>query len=159
MAIGTYGDVDNDTAGYYVVQLLNHATPDIVVDRFALMKTLPRHNNDNIQFSRPVPYEPALIPLREGVTPEGNVFQYERVYARVQQFGDYSLFSDDRVDYSKRSMMLQESAQIHGEQIALTREKLLWKTISNGTGVSRGAGATARNTLTTTGNILSLIHI
>ena len=146
----TYGSIGVATAGWYNRRLLRHATPDLILERFAQRRTLPRNNTQIIQFRRSNPIPPATTPLAEGVTPEPGDFSYETVSAQIQQYGAYVEITDVVQDTSK-DMVLRDVSERQGEQIAETKERLMWSVLLAGSQVFRGAGVNlARTALTTT---------
>ena len=144
--MNTYGSIGNETAGYYVRTLLAHAEPVLVLERFAVGKTLPRNETKTILFRRSKPFQPATIPLVEGVAPNGSDFGYDTVQATIQQYGDWAGITDHVTDTSKDNV-LRDMGERQGEQIGETRELLTWYIVRAGTNVSY-AGASSRSAIT-----------
>ena len=147
--MNTYGSIGNQTAGYYVRQLLRKAMPVLVLERFAETKPIPQHETKIIEFRRRKAFSAATIPLIEGVTPSGSDFGYDKVSAQIQQYGDFSEITDVIQDTSK-DMVLRDIALSQGEQIAETLETLTWDVVRAGTNVLYGGTVTARTSVTKT---------
>ena len=149
--MNTYGDIGNATAGWYSRKLLSHAVPVIVLERFSVMKTMPRNETRIMQFRRSRPFAPATTPLTEGVTPESQDFGYDTISVQIQQYGDWTQITDVVTDVNKDDV-LGDIVQRQGEQIAETRELLTWDVLRAGTNVTYGNGST-RAGLNNTGKI------
>lgn len=141
--INTYGDIGNATAGYYSRKLLSHAMPVIILERYGMIKPMPRNNTQVIQFRRSRPFQPATTPLQEGIAPDGSHFGYDTLTVKVNQYGDWTGLTDVVQDTSK-DMVLRDMSQRQGEQIGETREALTWDVIRAGTAVTRAGSATSR---------------
>ena len=130
--MNNYGDIGNATAGYYFRQLLRHAMPVLILERFAQAKVLPRNETKIAQFRRSKAFGPATIPLTEGVPPQGSDFGYDTITVQIQQYGDYSEITDVIQDLSKDNVPSDISKR-QGEQIGETRELLTWDVVRAGT--------------------------
>lgn len=149
-----YGDIGQRTAGYAVVDMLDHAQAIFVLSLFGLTKEMPKNKADNMKFRRPIPFAPALTPLVEGVTPAAQSMQYEDVPVAMKQYGSWTQISDKIEDLSE-DPVLKDATELCGEQAGETKEMLLWGTIKAGTSVAYANG-TARaqvNTVITLGLI------
>ena len=155
--MNTYGEISNATAGWYSRRLLSHAVPVIILERYALMKTMPRNETKVMQFRRSLPFTPATTPLAEGVTPESHDFGYDTISVQIQQYGDWSQISDV-VDDTSKDNVLSDIVQRQGEQIAETHELLTWDIIRVGTNVAYGGGKTARTGVDKTSEITASGH-
>ena len=144
--MNTYGDIGTATAGYYSRMLLEHAMPDIVLERFGEIKPLPKHNTKIIQFQRSIAFPNAVTPLTEGVTPNGSDFGYDTITVLIQQYGDYAEITDV-VDETSQQNVLTDIVERQGEQIGSTREALTWDVIRAGTSVTYGGSVTTRATV------------
>ena len=142
-AISTYGDIGNAVAGWYSKRLLSHAVPVIILERFGLIRSLPKNQTKIIEFRRSQPFAPATIPLVEGVTPAGSDFGYDQLTVQIQQYGDWAGLTDVVADTSK-DRVLRDMGVRQGEQIGETREALTWDIIRAGTNVQYGGSITSR---------------
>ena len=146
MAQNTYGDISNPTAGWFSHQLLMHSKPQTVLERFAQSYTLPKHETKVMQWRRPVSFPLALTPLTEGRTPVGNKFRYEDVAVQIRQYGDWTGITDHVNDFNKNNV-LGDIVMMQGEQIAATRERLTWNTVTNGLNVHYPDAVTSRSAI------------
>ena len=91
MATGTtkYGDISPRTQVYAVAQLLKHAEPIIVLNKFGQSKGIPQNKGQKIKFRRAKPFSPALTPLTEGVRPAAQKMVYEDVETTLKQYGAF----------------------------------------------------------------------
>lgn len=155
--MNVYGDIGNATAGWYSRKLLSHAIPVIILERYSMMKTMPRNETKVMQWRRTLPFSPATTPLVEGVTPESHDFGYETISVQIQQYGDWTRLTDVVTDTNKDNV-LSDIVQRQGEQIAETKELLTWDIIRAGTNVSYGGAKTARNLVDQTSLLSAALH-
>ena len=144
--MNTYGSIGNATAGWYSRKLLRHAMPVLILERYGLAKPLPMNETKIIQFRRSKAFNPATIPLTEGVTPTGSDFGYDTITALIQQYGDWAPITDVVKDTSK-DMVLRDMSERQGEQIGETRELLMWDIVRAGTNVDYGGAVSTRVTV------------
>ena len=67
------------TEVYAERQMLQHAAPVTVLDKFGMTKPMPKNKGVAIKFRRPKPFPAATTPLLEGVTPPSTAFAFEDV--------------------------------------------------------------------------------
>lgn len=146
--MSTYGDIGTRTAAYAAKEMLKHAEPVIVLDKFAMTKPLPKNKTDTIKFRRPVPFAAATAPLVEGVTPAAGGMTYEDVSVTLLQWGDLYVITDKVQDMSE-DPVLNDMAMLCGEQAQKTKEAILWGKIKAGSTVYYANGG-ARNAVNTT---------
>lgn len=134
MAQTTYGDISQRTAAYAAVDMLSHAEPILVLNKYGQSKPLPKNKADNMKFRRPIPFPHATTPLTEGVTPTSRQMQYEDVSVQIYQYGDVVEITD-YVDDLAEDPVLQDANVLCGEQAAETVEVLTWGVLRAGTNV------------------------
>lgn len=139
----TYGDINQRTAAWAATEMLSHAEPHIVLQKFATLKELPKNKAETVKFRRPIPFTAATTPLMEGITPTAQKMQYEDVQATLRQYGAVIEISDFVNDVSEDPVM-RDASMLAGEQGALTVEMLLYGVIKAGTSVVYANGS-ARN--------------
>lgn len=149
-----YGDISQRTAGYAVVDMLDHAEAIFVLKKFGLTKELPRNKADNMKFRRPIPFLPATTPLVEGVAPAAQTMQYEDVPVALKQYGAFTKITDKIADLAE-DPVLKDATELSGEQAGETAEMLLWGTVKGGTSkaLANGSLRTDVNTVITLGMI------
>lgn len=150
VGITTYGDISQRTAAWAASEMLKHAEPVIVLQKFAMTKELPKNKASVVKFRRPVPFSAATAPLQEGVTPSSQKMSYEDVQATIRQYGMPIEITDFVADISE-DPVLKDASMLSGEQAALTTEMITYNAIKAGTNVffANGAVRTAVNTAIT----------
>jgi len=143
MANTNYGDISPRTAAYAATELLERATPHLVIEKFGQAKPLPRKSSKTIKFRRYNSLANATTPLTEGVTPTAKQLTSTDVSATIDQYGDLVTITDVIQD-THEDPVLKETVSIMGEQAANTLETLRFNVIKAGTNVSYSNGA-ARN--------------
>jgi len=145
--ITEYGDVSPRVGIFAAVQMLKHAQPIIILEKFAQVRPMPQNKGQTIKFRRPVPFAVATTPLTEGVTPASQKLSYEDVTASLAQYGSWCELTDVIAD-THEDPVLNDMSMLCGEQAAETKEMLNWGIVSAGTNViySNGAARTDVNT-------------
>lgn len=115
-------------------------------ERFAQTRPMPKNYGDTINFRKIGVLQPALTPLTEGVTPDGNSATVTAISATTAQYGDFILFSD-RVDFQMVDPILAEYSKEQGVQASETKDVLTRNELNNGSVVMYAAGRTSRVTL------------
>lgn len=128
-------------------QMLRHAGPVTVLDRFGLARRMPQNKSSTIKFRRPVVFSAATTPLQEGVTPDLTAFSYEDVSATLKQYG-MVVGTTDVIEMTHEDPVLQDMTKQAGENIGRTTEQLCFAVLKAGTGVSYANGS-ARNAVNT----------
>ena len=77
-----------------------------------------------ILFRRYDHLDDATTPLSEGVTPNGQALSKTDIRSQIKQYGDYVQITD-KVDLTARDPVLTEAAELLGEQMGRTRDKLV----------------------------------
>lgn len=148
MATTTYGDISQRTANWAVKEMLAHAQPVLVLNKFGQIKPIPQNRAETAKFRRPIPFATATAALTEGVTPGSHKIQYEDVAVTLQQYGDIVEISDKVADISE-DPVLKDVISLSGEQAAATQEELLWGVLKAGTNkfYANGTGRTDVNSI------------
>lgn len=115
MAINTTATINTGTGpnstkpnAYYDKLLLKLLVQsDFYHSRFAQQRPMPKRAGDTINFRKIQKLDPALTPLTEGVTPEGQNAKIEAISATTKQYGSYLEFSD-LVDVTMVDPILKE---------------------------------------------------
>lgn len=143
----TYGDINQRTAAWVATEMLSHAEPVLVLQKFGDSKPMPPNKATAVVWRRPVPFPAATTPLKEGVTPPPRKMQYEDVSAVMQQWGDLVEITDWVNDMAEDNV-LKDASMLCGEQAGLTLEMVTYGVVKAGTAVyySNGTVRTAVNT-------------
>lgn len=154
MAVQTTQQVTASIPKFYdktLLELLRHKMKMHL--KFAQRKPMPRNAGDTISFRKIVKLEPALTPLTEGVTPEGNQIGMTEITAGTEQYGDYILFSD-KVQFVTIDPIVMEYITELADQANETIDILAREALSSGTNVMYAGGKTSRAELAT-GDVLT----
>src|SRR3990167_1689511 len=87
MTTSTGAGVSQRTNVYAERQMLRHAGPVMVLDKWGMTRPMPKNKSTVIKFRRPRVFSAVTTPLTEGVTPSATQFQYEDVSATLRQYG------------------------------------------------------------------------
>lgn len=134
---------------YYDKKLIGRLLPNLVHLNWAQKRPIPRNGGKTIQFRSFSPLPPALTPLTEGVTPDGNNLTITEIFATVNQYGDYVEISDV-LDLTAIDPVLDETAELLGEQSAQTLDIITSNELNSGTTVQYAGGKTDRDQIAAT---------
>jgi N4-gp56 family major capsid protein len=159
-----YGDISPRTAAYVVKQLLERATPYMVLERFGQSYPIPLNSTRTAKFRRyflngatgsagsgnPANnfFTPlSLTPLLEGVTPAGLKLAFQDYTVALNQYGDYMNITDV-VEDTHEDPILSQATQILSESAAQTFEAVRYNVLKAGTNVffANGGVRTSVNT-------------
>lgn len=156
MAIITSGlaGISQRTNVYAERQMLAHAGPVTVLEKFGKSVRMPKNKSTTIKFRRPIVFTAAVTPLVEGVTPTSTNFTYEDVTATLKQFGQVSIVTDV-IEDTHEDPVLNDVTRQSGENIGRTIEALTYAVLKAGTNVfyNNGASRSAVNTAITLNKI------
>lgn len=149
MTATTYNGVgiSQRTNVYAERQMLKHAGPVRVLDKFALVKPMPKNKSQTVKFRRPKTFTAQTTPLVEGVTPSSTQFMYEDVSVSLKQYGQVVEITDHIADTLEDPVLNDATLQC-GENIGRTMESLDWGVLRAGTNVYYANG-TARESVNT----------
>lgn len=143
----TSSGISQRTNVYAERQMLKHAGPVMVLDKFGLTKPMPKNKSTTIKFRRPVVFTAKTTPLVEGVTPTADAFSFEDVSGTLQQYGQVVTITDV-IEDTHEDPVLNEAAEQAGENIGRTSEALNYGVLRAGTNVFYANGS-ARNAVNT----------
>lgn len=133
---------------YYNDTLIDNAKPNLVHDQFAQKKPIPRGKGKTIQFRKYSPLPKALVPLTEGVTPDGKKLNVTDFYATIQQYGDFVEISDI-LDMTAVDDNIVEATELLGDQAGATLDTVTREVLNGGTAVQYAEGqVSSRSQLT-----------
>lgn len=142
MSMTRYTDagVSPRTNVYAERQMLKHAGPVRVLDKFGLLRPMPKNKTQTIKFRRPKVFSAAVTPLVEGVTPDATQFSYEDVSATLKQYGQVVEITD-HIEDTHEDPVLNDATQQAGENIGRTMEALDYGVLRAGTNVFYANGS------------------
>lgn len=135
------------TNTYAAVKMLEHQMPVIVLERFGDVKPMPKNKTQSITFRRPRVFTAVDTPLVEGVTPRATRFSYENVQGSLKQYGQLVEVTD-QIEDTHEDPVLNDAAEVAGENIGRTMEALRYGVVRAGTNVFYANG-TARSQVNT----------
>lgn len=125
---------------YYCDTLIDNAEPELVHDRFAQKRNIPKGKGKEIEFRKYDPLPKALTPITEGVTPKGRKLSMTTLTATVDQYGDFVEISDI-LDLTAIDNNLQEATVLLGAQAGRTLDTVTREVINGGSNVQYGEGS------------------
>ena len=139
--------IESKPQAYYdkqLLTLLRHKTQ--MHHKFAQKRPMPMRSGDTVSFRKIVKLEPALTPLTEGVTPEGNSIGMTEITASTSQYGDFIEFSD-LIDVTTVDPIIKSYIAELSDQAKETLDILAREVLAGGTNVFYAGGKTDRATL------------
>lgn len=134
---------------FYDRQLLESAKTRLVYQEFGQKRSIPRNSGKYVNFRRWNLFDPAkaVSGLTEGVTPNGQTLSQTEVEAQVKQYGAYVEVTD-LLDLTAYDPVINDSAELLGEQLGTVVEWVTRDAISAGTNVQYAGGKATRAALT-----------
>jgi len=133
---------------YYDKSLLERAQPELVYAEFGQDRPLKTRSTNKISFRRWEALAVATTALTEGITPVGSSLSKTDISATISQYGDFVTVSDV-LEWTSRDEVLNEAADVLGEQAGQTIDQICRDILVAGTSVfcltdSSGASDTTR---------------
>lgn len=154
MAINTTVSTAANAATYtnktfYDRKLLETAKTRLVHASFGQKREIPLHSGKRVEFRRYELFTPDqdALTLTEGVTPTGQSLSQSHIEAEVKQYGAYVEVSD-LLETSAYDPVLNDSAELLGEQIGTVVEWVTRDAMCAGTNVQFAGGKQNRLALT-----------
>ncbi len=149
MAIATYSNPAQATNVYHKKELLKHAGPITVLDRYAKPFTLPQNEAETLSIDRLVPFGFDATVATEGVVPAAVGMDYENVQMTIQEYEHLARVSSRKWRLSEQNAV-KDAATLQAEFIMNVNELLCWNEIITGTVVFYDTAAhTARTAVDT----------
>lgn len=127
--------IPDEVNNFYNRSLLERLLPLLVFTKFGQVKDIPAKSGSNtIKFRKYASLAVATTALTEGTTPAGSQLSVTDITADVLQYGDFITLTDV-VSYESIDPVLTETAQVLGEQAALTLDTLAREVVNAGTTV------------------------
>lgn len=137
------GDLSPEMKVYYSDYLIDNATPKLVHDQFGQKHPIPKNGGKTIEFRKFSPLPKALVPLTEGVTPDGQSLTVTTIEATVAQYGNYVTLSDVLMLTSIDPMLVQ-ATKLLGNQAGATLDTITREVMNGGTNVQYAGGVASR---------------
>lgn len=140
------GTLADEIKTFYDRTLLERAQPQLTHARFAQQRPIGRRQGKTIEFRKFTALAPNVTPLTEGVTPDGKALTVTAITAAINQYGDF-VQGSDLLDLVAIDPVLQETAELLGEQAGLTVDRIVRDVIHAGTSVNYASTASSRVTV------------
>lgn len=142
----TYGSLSPRVGIIAKAEFLAYAELQLCLEKFGKADSVPKNGGLTIKWRRPVPFDPAVNELVEGVTPPAHIFEYEDVTARIAQYGSWVALTDVIQD-THEDPVLKHMTEMCGRQAGETKEAITWNVLTGGTNVFYSGVATTRATV------------
>lgn len=132
---------------FYNDTLIDMAGPKLVYDQCADKYPIPKNGGKTIEFRKYDNLEPAMVPLTEGVTPDGLAMNVTTITATIEQYGAYVQLSDMLIMTAIDNNIVQATKKL-GDQAGKTADCITRDIVCGGSNVYFPNGKTSRSTLT-----------
>lgn len=154
---GSGQDLTPEMKTFYDMALLRSAEPELIHDQFAQKRPIPRGNGKTIEFRKFSSLPKALIPLTEGITPNGQKYEVTTITATIEQYGAYIAVSD-MLELTAFDNNMAEITKILGSQAGRTSDTITREVLCAGTNVLYANSKTSRETIAA-GDVLTVMDI
>ena len=131
----TPNDLSAEMKTFYDMALIDEAGPMLVHDQFGQKRPIPKNGGKTIEFRKFDSLPKALVPLTEGVTPDGQRLSVSSVTATVSQYGDY-VTQSDVLELTALDNTILEATKLLGRQAGLTLDTITRNALIAGTNVT-----------------------
>lgn len=143
------GVIPVEVSQFMYRNFLPRITNTRVYGRDLQMRSLPAHNGKRVTFNKMNPFSVDTTPLKEGVTPDGQLVVTSQLSATVKPYGKYTSLTDEIdwavIDGFKQNISIRLGDQAHDTLEAIDRYNL-----SCGLNVQYTGTNTSRSTIAAT---------
>lgn len=132
---------------YYEKKLITNAKPDMVYGRDGQKRSIPKNSGKIVQFRQLVPYEASTVPLKEGITPDGQEIRQRATYALLRSYGRHIELTDELNMYHLDSNH-KELSDLLSDQALLSLDTICRDALMAGLNVQYANGKTSRAQIT-----------
>ena len=148
------GNLSVEMKTYYDMTLIDLAEPELVHAQFGQKRPIPKNGGKTIEFRQFSSLPKALVPLTEGVTPNGRSIDPKAKTATISQFGDYVTVSD-LLELTAIDNIILETTRLIASQAGRTLDTVVRDILVGGTNVlyqpkADGSEVTSRTALDAT---------
>ena len=155
--VSTNQNLHTTVQNYYDGKLLMEMEKQLVFYQGGQRKNLPKGNGKVVEFWRYEPFAAVTAPLMEGVVPEGQALNMQKVTAEVKTYGGY-VATTDVLDMTGVNTQTNQLVHLMAKQGALSIDHLVRDAISNGDNVLYMGGKATRGQVSDT-DILTIDDI
>lgn len=120
----TGNDLSAEMKTFYEKELLRNAEPNLVHSQFAKKKNIPKGAGKTIEFRRFTSLPKVLTQLTEGVTPDGQSLDVQKITAALGQYGGYVRYSD-LLSMTTIDPVIVEATRLLGNQGGLSLDTIV----------------------------------
>ena len=131
---------------FYSDYLIDLAEPYLVHDQFGQKHPIPKNGGKQIEFRKYDSLPKMLVPLTEGVTPDGLKLSMSTLTAFVQQYGSYVELSDILMLTAIDNNLVQ-ATKLCASQAGRTLDTITREVLNGGTNVMYAGGVADRSLL------------
>lgn len=124
-----------------IAELLARIEPITIADKYSTFTALPKNRGEVIKWRRIRPLAVSTGTLTEGVTPAPAQFAYDSVTTVINEFGVWIQFTDKIADLHE-DRVFNDAMTAIGDNIASTKEAVVWGQLRGGTQVFFANGTT-----------------
>jgi N4-gp56 family major capsid protein len=144
--INQFGDISPRTAAYVVVELLERGKANVLLDKFGMIKSIPKNETKSISLRRYEALSLATTPITEGVTPAGQALTFTDYTATLQQYSGVVNLTDVVLD-THEDDILGETTDILAQQSSETLETVKYNALIGGLTVYYANGVAGRSSV------------
>ena len=159
---GTFSSaISPEIRKYFDRTLLREVEANLVHQRDLQKKTLPLKNGKTIQLRKFHAFAPLPVPLKEGVTPDGQTIRVSEQHVTVKPYGSFVPYTDE-LDPTTIDDMTKEIADRLARQARETLDVIAANALNGGLNViyaDANGGVNATRADIATGDVLTSAHI
>ena len=153
--IQTTATLSAENKTYYDKRLIQFAKPNLVHDQFGQKRPIPKNGGKTIEFRSFSSLPKALVPLTEGVTPDGENLTVEQISASVNQYGSY-VTTTDMLNMTAIDNIVVETSEVLGDQAGRTLDTVVREYLNAGSSVQYADGEKDSRSQLTAADTLSV---
>lgn len=111
----TGNDFTPEKSVFYNRVFMKNHIGKLVHGQFGEKLTMPKHSGDVVNIRGLTPYETDLTPLKEGVTPKGNLMNFYYVEIAVNQYGKYTPITDFAAFASRDDILIHDAEELSSQ--------------------------------------------
>ena len=117
-------DLSPEMKTFYNTTLIKKATPLLVHAQFGDKIGIPKNGGKIIEFREFTPFQKALTPLVEGVTPDGVLLNVTKIEKTLAEYGAYTTVSD-LLELTAIDNVIVETTELHANAMGLTLDTIV----------------------------------
>lgn len=129
--------VENKT--WFTDYLIDMAEPELVHGQVSQKRQVPKNNGKTVEFRKYSSLPKMLVPLTEGVTPNGQKLNVSNITVEVRQYGGYIELSDILILTAIDNNLVQ-ATRLLASQMGRTLDTITREVLSAGTNVQYAEG-------------------